>query len=111
MTSGVLTAAAGGRSVDDMIGGLGARGGLTASSTLVPLLLVRRVREWPVASQHQARRNAMLAATACASRRAERQDVADYLAALTREAAPAPLTAPLTEPLTEPLTHRHAARG
>ena len=85
-----------------MLGGLGARGGLTASSPLGPLFLVHRVREWPVASQQQARRNAMLAATACAARRAERQDVADYLAALTRPAAPEPAG---------PLPQRHAARG
>ncbi len=50
--------------------------------------LVTRVREWPVASQQQARRNAMLAATACAARRAEREDVEDFLAALTRPATP-----------------------
>ncbi len=45
--------------------------------------LVQRLQDWPVASQQQARRNAMVAATACAQRRVERQDVADYLTALT----------------------------
>jgi hypothetical protein len=44
--------------------------------------LVQRVQDWPVASQQQARRNAMVASTACAQRRVEREDVADYLAAL-----------------------------
>ncbi|WP_139981700.1 hypothetical protein [Nocardioides litoris] len=54
--------------------------------------LVQRLQDWPVASQQQARRNAMVAATACAQRRAEREDVADYLAALpVRDPAAAPL--------------------
>ncbi|WP_304804134.1 hypothetical protein [Nocardioides sp.] len=55
--------------------------------------LVQRLQDWPVASQQQARRNAMVAATACAQRRVERQDVADYLdgldAAVTRPEGPA----------------------
>ena len=38
------------------------------------------ISEWPVASQQQARRNAMVALTACADRRAEREDVASYFA-------------------------------
>ena len=57
--------------------------------------LGQTISEWPVASQQQARRNAMVAATACAHRRAEREDVASYLAeraasrsAAWREAAP-----------------------
>ncbi len=41
--------------------------------------LLARLRAWPVESQQRARRNAMLAATDCAQRRAERQEVADYL--------------------------------
>lgn len=53
--------------------------------------LVQRLQDWPVASQLQARRNAMIASTACAQRRAERQDVADYLAGLT---APTELAIP-----------------
>lgn len=36
--------------------------------------------EWPVSSQQQARRNAMIALNACAKRRAEREDVDAYLA-------------------------------
>jgi hypothetical protein len=83
-----------------MLGGLGARGGLPASSPLGPLFLVHRVREWPVASQQRARRNAMLAATACAARRAERQDVEDYLAALAAPAEAVPLPARLPHPRT-----------
>jgi hypothetical protein len=43
---------------------------------------VDRVRAWPVESQQGARRNAMVAATALAARRAEHQDVEDYLAGL-----------------------------
>lgn len=42
--------------------------------------LGQTITEWPVASQQQARRNAMVALTACAQRRAEREDVASYLA-------------------------------
>lgn len=56
--------------------------------------LVTRLRDWPVASQHHARRNAMLAATACAQRRAEREDVADFLAARYRPATEAQHHAP-----------------
>ena len=38
------------------------------------------VRRWPVDSQLGARRNAMIASTALAQRRAELQDVEEYLA-------------------------------
>ncbi len=38
-------------------------------------------RTWSVESQQVARRNAMLAATQCAQRRAEREAVEDYLEA------------------------------
>jgi hypothetical protein len=55
--------------------------------------LAQRLQDWPVASQQQARRNAMVAATACAQRRAEREEVADYLATLAELAAPAPAPA------------------
>ncbi|QIG42244.1 hypothetical protein G5V58_05220 [Nocardioides anomalus] len=51
---------------------------------LAPLsALWGRVRTWPVESQLGARRNAMVASTALAARRAERTDVDDYFAALT----------------------------
>jgi hypothetical protein len=40
-------------------------------------------RSWSVESQQTSRRNAMLAATQCAQRRAERQDVEDYFSART----------------------------
>lgn len=43
--------------------------------------VLTRLREWPVTSQLRARRNAMVAATACARRRSEREEVADFLAA------------------------------
>ena len=42
--------------------------------------LGQTIQEWPVASQQRARRNAMVALTACADRRAEREDVASYFA-------------------------------
>jgi hypothetical protein len=42
--------------------------------------LGQTISEWPVASQLQSRRNAMVALTACAHRRAEREDVASYFA-------------------------------
>ena len=41
--------------------------------------LLHDLRTWPRTSQEQARRNAMVAATDCARRRAERQEVDDYL--------------------------------
>ena len=45
-------------------------------------LVLGRVHTWSVESQLGARRNAMVASTALAARRAEREDVARYLAAL-----------------------------
>jgi hypothetical protein len=63
-------------------------------TSLNPLFAVRsavlgRVHSWSVESQQGARRNAMVANTALAARRAERQDVDAYLAALRpRPAAP-----------------------
>lgn len=41
------------------------------------------VRVWAADSQQRARRNAMIAATACAQRRAERLEVEDFLARRT----------------------------
>lgn len=55
---------------------------------------MQRLHDWPVASQQQARRNAMVATTACAQRRVERQDVADYLEALAAPATEVPPAAP-----------------
>jgi hypothetical protein len=76
----VMTSGDCGRNVADM------RGTPPVTSPLRGL--VQRLQDWPVASQQQARRNAMVAATACAQRRAERDDVADYLHARTAPAAP-----------------------
>ncbi len=50
--------------------------------------LIHDLRTWPQTSQERARRNAMIAATACAQRRVERQEVDDYFASLTRPAEP-----------------------
>lgn len=50
-----------------------------------PLAAVRR---WPVESQQRARRNAMIASTALAQRRAELDEVEDFLAALGRSPVP-----------------------
>ncbi len=47
--------------------------------------LLGRVHAWSVESQQGARRNAMVANTALAARRAERQDVDAYFASLRRE--------------------------
>ncbi len=63
-------------------------------SSLNPLFAVRsavlgRVHAWSVDSQQGARRNAMVANTALAARRAERQDVDRFLASL-RPAASEP---------------------
>ena len=44
-------------------------------------VMLDRVRTWSVESQQGARRNAMIASTAMAARRAERQDVDAYFAA------------------------------
>ncbi|GAW51323.1 uncharacterized protein PD653_0063 [Nocardioides sp. PD653] len=43
---------------------------------------VGAVKRWPVESQQRARRNAMIASTALAQRRAELDDVEEFLAAL-----------------------------
>lgn len=52
--------------------------------------LEQRVDRWAVDSQQAARRNAMVASTALAQRRAEREDVEDFFARLL---APAPESA------------------
>ncbi len=57
--------------------------------------LLTRMGAWPVDSQHASRRNAMVACTALAQRRAEREDVEDFLASLGPE----------------PTRHRRAAHG
>ena len=49
--------------------------------------LVDTARRWPVESQLRARRNAMIASTALAQRRAELDDVEEFLAGLGRAAA------------------------
>ena len=46
------------------------------------------LRAWSVESQQRARRNAMIASTALAQRRAEIDDVEEFLAALGRVRAP-----------------------
>jgi hypothetical protein len=68
----------------------------------VPSLVSTRVHTWSVSSQLGARRNAMVACTALAARRAERQDVEAFLA--SRRAAPATHRLPVTAPLS--LTQR-----
>jgi hypothetical protein len=49
---------------------------------------VEAARRWPVDSQQRSRRNAMIASTALAQRRAELEDVEDFLAALRQDPAP-----------------------
>jgi hypothetical protein len=56
-------------------------------SSLNPVSAVRsavvdRVQSWSVESQLGARRNAMIASTALAARRAEREDVEEFFAAM-----------------------------
>ena len=51
----------------------------TPSSSAVLKGLVRRLEDWSVASQRHAQHNARLAHDACVQRRAEREDVADFL--------------------------------
>lgn len=62
---------------------------------LVPLRAARPVvravdaaRRWPVESQRRSRRNAMIASTALAQRRAELEDVEEFLAALRQARSP-----------------------
>ena len=54
-----------------------------------PLPLVRSVLRWPVESQQQARRNALVAGTALAAVRKERDEVEEFLEALARRRLPA----------------------
>jgi hypothetical protein len=54
-------------------------------------LVIDHVRAWPTQSQQGARRNAMIATTALAARRAEREDVDDFFDALTSSAPQPPL--------------------
>lgn len=55
--------------------------------------LVRGIVAWPVASQQVARRNALVAATTCADRRREREEVEQFLLLRSAPAAPARTTA------------------
>ena len=50
--------------------------------------LLGRVSAWSVESQLRARRNAMIASTALAARRAEREDVEAFAATRRRRRAP-----------------------
>lgn len=52
--------------------------------------LVEFVRAWPTESQQQARRNAMVASTALAQRRAEREDVEEFFAVLGKDTVETP---------------------
>ncbi|MDO9495336.1 MAG: hypothetical protein Q7J48_06520 [Nocardioides sp.] len=51
-------------------------------TSFAPPLIADAVHRWAVESQQRARRNAMLAATECAQRRAEREEVDQFFAAL-----------------------------
>ncbi len=62
----------------------------TRSAPRLPRQLVDLVTAWPVASQQRARRNAMIAATSLAQRRAEREAVEDFLAARSGHADEVP---------------------
>ena len=53
-----------------------------------PSHLITLAVRWPVESQQRARRNAMVASTALAQRRAELDDVEDFLATLVDRPAP-----------------------
>jgi DNA-binding FadR family transcriptional regulator len=55
---------------------------VVALRSAVRSTVVGQVNTWSVESQLGARRNAMVACTALAARRAEREDVEDFLAAL-----------------------------
>lgn len=65
------------------------------SLTPTHLLVYRAVTRWAIESQARARRNAMVAMTALSERRAEREDVEEFLRrAAASEAAPAEVTVP-----------------
>ena len=66
---------------------------LTSPARRGPAPLVSAVRRWAVASQRVARRNAMLASTECADRRAVRLDVDTFLRTRLAPRAEAGLTA------------------
>lgn len=51
-------------------------------ASFAPPVLADAVHRWAVESQQRARRNAMLATTECAQRRAEREDVDEFFTAL-----------------------------
>ena len=51
-----------------------------------PTRLLRAATAWAARSQHGSRRNAMVACTALAERRREREDVEEFLAGLARPA-------------------------
>lgn len=53
-----------------------------------PWRLVGAAAAWPVASQQQARRNALVASTAFAQRRKELDEVEEFLAAHAARSAP-----------------------
>lgn len=54
-----------------------------------PSDLVTAIRTWPVEAQQHARRNAMIASTVLAQRRAEFDDVEEFFAALGKNTVPA----------------------
>ena len=54
---------------------------LLQAALVLPRVAVRRASRWSVQVQLQARRNAMVAATVLAQRRAEHLEVEEYLAA------------------------------
>lgn len=62
--------------------------------TLPPLTLADAARRWSSSSQARARRNAMVALTSLAARRAEREDADAYLEAAARRQAGLEVPAP-----------------
>jgi hypothetical protein len=58
--------------------------------SLTPWRVFGAAAAWPVTSQHQARRNALVSATDLAHRRRERLDVEEFLASRSATAAPVP---------------------
>ena len=54
--------------------------------------LVTALTQWPVDSQQRARRNAMIASTALAQRRAETDEVEEFLTSLTGSRGGTPAT-------------------
>ena len=70
-----------------------------------PLALAAAARRWSASSQARARRNAMVALTSLAQRRAEREDADAFLVAAAQRRPTVSVPAPRQSPETRDLSH------